>query len=107
MGPRRAVRAHLLDATDTLVNKQLGRIRAKFQDALRQATTALIQAIQTRYTDATAGLPAALTAAQHLADSPTASTALRDLDTRITDLRQLANALQLRRDLAFARPCPR
>ncbi len=101
---RRAVRAHLLDEIDALASKQLGRIRSKFQDALRQATAVLIQAVQARYTDATAGLLAALTAAQHLADSPKASAALHELDTRITDLRRLAQALT---DLAPPLPSPR
>jgi GTPase Era involved in 16S rRNA processing len=90
---RRAVRAHLLNEVDSLVGKQMGRIRSRFQQALRPATTALIRAIEARYTEATAGLVQAVTAARDLAESPDTGSALRNLASRIADLRELAQAL--------------
>ncbi len=99
---RHAVRAHLLDELDSLVGKQIGRIRSRFQETMRPATTALVHAIEARYTELAAGLVAALAAARDIAGSPDTAAALRDLDGRATALRELVEALgaagQLRGD---------
>jgi len=90
---RRAVRAHLLDEMDSLVGKQIGRVRSALQDALRPATAALVRAIEVRYTEVSAGLVAALSAARDLAESPDMAAGMRELDERIALLRELDSAL--------------
>jgi GTPase Era involved in 16S rRNA processing len=101
---RRAVRSHLLDEVDSLVGKQIGRIRSGLQQALRPATTALIRAIDARYTETTAGLVQALAAAQQLATSPDTGDALRELCSCIADLRDLAQSLTAIRDRETGSP---
>ncbi len=90
---RSAVRAHLLGELDSLVGRQIGRIRSKLQEALRPATTALVRAIEARYTEVTAGLVAALAAARDLAGSPDTAGGLGELDERTSGLRELVEGL--------------
>lgn len=104
---RRAVRAHLLDEVDWLVGKQLGRVRAALREALRPATAAMVKAVEQRYTDATAGLLAALNAAQALADAPDTAAQLRDLDARVAATERLIGSLTAIRDTAGTAPAAR
>lgn len=91
---RRRVRAHLIRETRALTDQQIGRIRAAFQQNLREAGPQIIAAIDARYTTALAGLTMALDAARSIAAAPDRAAQLAHLDQRISDLQSLHRHLR-------------
>jgi hypothetical protein len=92
---RQVARRHLRDELEMLVPMQVGRTRARLQQALQVASPQLVAAMEIRYTEALSGLVAALDAATDLAGATAAQTAAAraGLDARIATLHTLTGRL--------------
>jgi GTP-binding protein EngB required for normal cell division len=87
---RRAVRAHLCAEAGMLTERQIGRIRAALQQALRSAAALLNQTVTARYDIAIGGLRRALAQAADISHTAGQETALAALESRIAELDRLA-----------------
>jgi GTP-binding protein EngB required for normal cell division len=90
----RRVRDHLAGEARTLTDRQIGRVRAAFQQSLRETGPRVTARINARYTAVTADLRAALSAARDIATAPDRAARLADLDQRVHDLQTLHEQLR-------------